>query len=129
MVYLAILANRGGGMPNRTVHLADCLRDMSTRTVDLADCRQASFNCIDYLADLQGRQLHRTGPSVDPDDLGKYLGLQVPVEGLKTFYMPRYFLRINNIPHHKYCISQLGTLASCHRCPNETRGGELLKLV
>ena len=65
MVYLAILANWGGGMPNRTVHLADCLRDMSTRTVDLADRSRASFNRTDYLADLQGRQLHRTGYLAD----------------------------------------------------------------
>jgi len=48
---------------------------MSARTVDLGDRSHASFNRTDYLADLQGRQLHRTGPSVDPDDLGKYLGL------------------------------------------------------
>jgi len=48
---------------------------MSARTVDLGDHSHASFNRTDYLADLQGRQRHRTGPSVDPDDLGKYLGL------------------------------------------------------
>jgi len=36
--------------------------DMSARTVDLGDHSRASFNRIDYLADLQGRQLHRTGP-------------------------------------------------------------------
>jgi hypothetical protein len=29
MVYSAIVANRGGGTPNRTAHLADCLWDMS----------------------------------------------------------------------------------------------------
>jgi len=60
---------------------------MSARTVDLADHCQASFKRIDYLADLQGRQLHRTGPSVDPDYLGKYLDLQVPVEGLNICYV------------------------------------------
>jgi len=59
---------------------------MSARTVDLGDRSHASFNRTDYLADLQGRQLHRTGPSVDPDDLGKYLGLQVPIEGLQVFF-------------------------------------------
>ena len=75
MVYLGILADRVGGTPTRTVYLADYIRDMSARTVDLGDRSHASFNRTDYLADLQGRQRHRTGPSVDPDDLGKYLGL------------------------------------------------------
>ena len=62
MVYLGILADRVGGTPTRTVHLADCMWDMSARTVDLGDRSRASFNRTDcYLADLQGRQLHRTG--------------------------------------------------------------------
>jgi hypothetical protein len=62
MVYLGILADRVGGTPTRTVHLADCMWDTSARTVDLGDRSHASFNRTDYLAaDLQGRQLHRTG--------------------------------------------------------------------
>jgi hypothetical protein len=61
MVYLGILADRVGGTPTRTVYLADYIRDMSARTVDLGDRSHASFNRTDYLADLQGRQLHRTG--------------------------------------------------------------------
>jgi hypothetical protein len=61
MVYLGILADRVGGTPTRTVHQADCMWDTSARTVDLGDRSHASFNRTDYLADLQGRQLHRTG--------------------------------------------------------------------
>jgi hypothetical protein len=65
MVYLGILADRVGGTPTRTVHLAGCMWDTSARTVDLGDRSHASFNRTDYLADLQGRQLHRTGYLAD----------------------------------------------------------------
>ncbi len=47
MVYLGILADRVGGTPTRTVHLADCMWDMSARTVDLGDRSHASFNRTD----------------------------------------------------------------------------------